>query len=132
MWLQGKYKGVSKQRIRTMESLHIYGYVSFGLVLLLLGLIGFTWVALHKIREPPVLESFTLISKVLCSGRDYEVNGFLVSGWSLSLGIPCLPRLCSLIPRTSFPPLLSYCSEVSIAICPGPNKLYKSRREVRE
>jgi hypothetical protein len=51
-----KYKGVPKLRIRTMEWSYIYGYVSFGLVLLLLlGLIGFTWIALRKIRGRPVL-----------------------------------------------------------------------------
>jgi hypothetical protein len=56
MWLQSKYKGVSKPRTRAMEGSYIYGYVSFGLVLLLLlGLIGFTWMALRKIRGRPVL-----------------------------------------------------------------------------
>jgi hypothetical protein len=56
MWLQSKYKGVSGSRTRTMEWSYIYGYVSFGLVLLLLlGLIGFTWMALRKIRGRPVL-----------------------------------------------------------------------------
>jgi hypothetical protein len=73
-------------------------------------------------------ESFSLISEILCSERDYEVNGFLVSGWSPSLGVPCLPRLYSLIPHSSFLPLLPYCSEVPIATRPGLSKSYK--REV--
>jgi hypothetical protein len=58
MWVQvlNEYKGVSKLRTRIMELSYIYGYVSFGLVLLLLlGLIGFTWMALRKIRGRPVL-----------------------------------------------------------------------------
>jgi hypothetical protein len=49
MWRLGqiKYKGVDKKRIRTMECVYIYGYVFFAMgVLFLLGLIGFTWVAL--------------------------------------------------------------------------------------
>jgi hypothetical protein len=38
-----------------MEWSHIYGYISFGVgTLLLLSLIGFTWVALRKIRQRPV------------------------------------------------------------------------------
>jgi VanZ family protein len=49
-------KAYPKQRTRIMDPSHIFGYVSFGLVLLLLlGLVGFTWVALHKIRSCPVL-----------------------------------------------------------------------------
>jgi hypothetical protein len=39
-----------------MEPSYVYGYVSFGLVLLLLlGLIGFAWMALRNIRGCPVL-----------------------------------------------------------------------------
>jgi hypothetical protein len=50
------YKDVSKPRTTIMEPSFIWGYVSFGLVLLaLLGLIGFTWWALRKIRGRPVL-----------------------------------------------------------------------------
>jgi hypothetical protein len=45
-----EYKNVSKPRTMSMEPSYIWGYVSFGLVLLaLLGLIGFTWWALRKI-----------------------------------------------------------------------------------
>jgi hypothetical protein len=55
IWLPHEYKGVGKMEIRVMNWSYIYGYVSFGLgVLFLLGLIGFTWVALHKIRQRPV------------------------------------------------------------------------------
>jgi hypothetical protein len=37
-----------------MDLAYIHGYVSFGVVtLFLLGLIGFTWIALHKIRQHP-------------------------------------------------------------------------------
>jgi hypothetical protein len=38
-----------------MEHVYIYGYVSFALgVLFLLGLIGFTWMALCRISDAPV------------------------------------------------------------------------------
>jgi hypothetical protein len=52
---EDKYKVVSKPRTITMDPSYIWGYVSFGLVLLaLLGLIGFTWWALRKIRSRSV------------------------------------------------------------------------------
>jgi hypothetical protein len=51
-----KYKDMSKVRIKTMDPSFIWGYVSFGLVLLaLMGLVVFTWWALHKIRSHPVM-----------------------------------------------------------------------------
>jgi hypothetical protein len=51
-----EYKDVSKPRIMAMEPSYIWGYVSFGLVLLaLLGLIRFTWWVLRKIRGCPVM-----------------------------------------------------------------------------
>jgi hypothetical protein len=54
-----KYKGMSKLREMTMNPSYIWGYVSFGLVLLaLMGLIGFTWWALHKIQRHPVMWVF--------------------------------------------------------------------------
>jgi hypothetical protein len=54
MWLQHKYKDVAKLRTKVMEWAYIYGYVSFGMgILFLLGLNGFTWVALRKIRQHP-------------------------------------------------------------------------------
>jgi hypothetical protein len=53
------------------------------------------------------------------------VNRFLVSGWSLSLGAPCLPWLYSLILRPSFLPLSLYCPKVPIATRPGLSKSYK-------
>jgi hypothetical protein len=38
-----------------MERVYVYRYVSFALeVLFLLGLIGFTWVALRRIRNTPI------------------------------------------------------------------------------
>jgi hypothetical protein len=47
---EDKYKVVSKPRTMTMDPSYIWGYISFGLVLLaLLGLIGFTWMVLCKI-----------------------------------------------------------------------------------
>jgi hypothetical protein len=52
--VDNEYKALSKLRTKIMDWSHIYGYVSFGLGLLfLLGLIGFTWVALRKIRGRP-------------------------------------------------------------------------------
>jgi hypothetical protein len=52
---EDKYKVVSKPRTITMDSFYIWGYVSVGLVLLaLLGLIGFTWWVLRKIRSHSV------------------------------------------------------------------------------
>jgi hypothetical protein len=46
-----KYKVISKMKTRTMESVYISGYVSFGIgVLLLIGLIIFTWIALRKFQ----------------------------------------------------------------------------------
>jgi hypothetical protein len=54
--IDNEYKVLSKLRIRAMDWSYIYGYISFGLGLLfLLGLIGFTWMALRKIRSRPVL-----------------------------------------------------------------------------
>jgi hypothetical protein len=52
VWLPHKYKGMDKVRTKAMKWTYIYGYASFGVgVLFLLGLIGFTWVALCKIRQ---------------------------------------------------------------------------------
>jgi hypothetical protein len=49
-----KYKGIIQRRMNIMEHVFIYGYVSFGLVVLfLMGLIVFTWVALRKIHNVP-------------------------------------------------------------------------------
>jgi hypothetical protein len=54
--IDNEYKVLSKLRTRVMDWSYIYGYISFGLGLLfLLGLIGFTWMALRKIRSRPVL-----------------------------------------------------------------------------
>jgi hypothetical protein len=45
-----KYKGIIQKRMTIMECVFIYRYVSFSLVVLfLIGLIVFTWVALRKI-----------------------------------------------------------------------------------
>jgi hypothetical protein len=45
-----EYKDMSKMSIMAMDPSFIWGYVSFGLVLLaLMGLVVFTWWALHKI-----------------------------------------------------------------------------------
>jgi hypothetical protein len=53
--INNEYKVLSKLRTRAMDWSYIYGYISFGLGLLfLLGLIGFTWMALGKIRSRPV------------------------------------------------------------------------------
>jgi hypothetical protein len=53
--LENEYKDECKLRPKIMEWSSIYGYVSFGLGLLfLLGLIRFTWMALHKIQGHPV------------------------------------------------------------------------------
>jgi hypothetical protein len=42
-----------------MDPSYIWGYVSFGLVLLaLMGLVGFTWWALRKIQSRPVMYVF--------------------------------------------------------------------------
>jgi hypothetical protein len=54
--VQDKYIRCHQTENKTMELSYVYGYVSFGLVLLLLlGLIRFTWMALCKIRGCPVL-----------------------------------------------------------------------------
>jgi hypothetical protein len=51
-----EYKDTPKLRIMTMDPSYIWGYVSFGLVLLaLMGLGGFTWWALRKIRSRPMM-----------------------------------------------------------------------------
>jgi hypothetical protein len=51
-----------------MEPSYIYGYVSFGLVLLLLlGLIRFTWMVLHKIHSHPLVRVFYPLSDISCS-----------------------------------------------------------------
>jgi hypothetical protein len=48
--IDNEYKVLSKLRTRAMDWSYIYGYISFGLGLpFLLGLIGFTWMALRKI-----------------------------------------------------------------------------------
>jgi hypothetical protein len=48
--IDNEYKVLSQLRTRAMDWSYIYGYISFGLGLLfLLGLIGFTWMALRKI-----------------------------------------------------------------------------------
>jgi hypothetical protein len=53
---EDEYKDAFKLRIMTMDPSYIWGYVSFGLVLLaLLGLVGFTWWALCKIQSRPVM-----------------------------------------------------------------------------
>jgi hypothetical protein len=52
--LIGEYKDPLKKRIRVIEHVYIYGYVSFAMgVLFLLGLIGFTWIALRRIHVVP-------------------------------------------------------------------------------
>jgi hypothetical protein len=49
-----RYKGIIQRKMTIMEHVFIYGYVSFGLVVLfLIGLIVFTWVALRKICNVP-------------------------------------------------------------------------------
>jgi hypothetical protein len=53
---KNKYKDAPKMSIMTMDPSYIWGYVSFGLVLLaLMGLVVFTWWALRKIRSHPVM-----------------------------------------------------------------------------
>jgi hypothetical protein len=53
---KNKYKDTSKMSIMTMDPSYIWGYVSFGLVLLaLVGLVVFTVWALCKIRSRPVM-----------------------------------------------------------------------------
>jgi hypothetical protein len=57
MWRLGQieYKGAYEKRIRVIERVYIYGYISFAMgMLFLLSLIGFTWVALHRICHAPV------------------------------------------------------------------------------
>jgi hypothetical protein len=69
------------------------GYVSFGLVFLaLLGLIGFTWWALRKIRGCPVLQFFfpNLAKYFVLKG--FKESGSLIFGLSPSLGAPCHPQ----------------------------------------
>jgi hypothetical protein len=53
---KNEYKDTSKMSIMTMDPSFIWGYVSFGLVLLaLMGLVVFTWWALRKIHSCPVM-----------------------------------------------------------------------------
>jgi hypothetical protein len=53
---EDEYKDTPKLRIMTMDPSYIWGYVSFGLVLLaLMGLVIFTWWALRKIRSRPMM-----------------------------------------------------------------------------
>jgi hypothetical protein len=53
---KNEYKDTPKLSIMTMDPSYIWGYISFGLVLLaLMGLVVFTWWALHKIRSRPVM-----------------------------------------------------------------------------
>jgi hypothetical protein len=50
-----KYKVADKMRTMIIECVYIYRYVSFVLgILLLIGLILFTWVTLRKIWSTPV------------------------------------------------------------------------------
>jgi hypothetical protein len=50
-----EYQDPFEKRIRVMEHVYIYGYISFAMgVLFLLGLIGFMWVALRRIHGTPV------------------------------------------------------------------------------
>jgi hypothetical protein len=59
IWVEAEYKDTPKLRIMSMDRSYIWGYISFGLVLLaLMGLIGFTWWALRKIRSHPVMWVF--------------------------------------------------------------------------
>jgi hypothetical protein len=53
---KNEYKDTPKLSIMTMDPSYIWGYVSFGLVLLaLMGLVVFTWWALRKIRSRPMM-----------------------------------------------------------------------------
>jgi uncharacterized membrane protein YqjE len=58
---KNQYKDMPKLRIMTMDPSYIWGYVSFGLVLLaLIGLVVFTWWALRKIRSRPLMQVLML------------------------------------------------------------------------
>jgi hypothetical protein len=75
-----KYKGVAKLRTKIMEWSYIYRYISFGVGLLfLLGLIGFTWVTLRKIRQCPFWSVFWFI------GTDVVLNRVMkwTNSWSM-------------------------------------------------
>jgi hypothetical protein len=53
---KNEYKDTPKLRMMTMDPSYIWGYISFGLVLLaLMGLVVFTWWVLRKIRSRPVM-----------------------------------------------------------------------------
>jgi hypothetical protein len=49
-----EYKVIGKIGTKVMEHVFVWGYASFGIgILFLIGLILFSWFALHKIRQCP-------------------------------------------------------------------------------